>query len=242
MDQVGNCHTLGSVQHIDVANSDTSGRPGRPALGTDGPAQDHQLLLLDACEVVDVKGGIFAGHPAGMPAIGYLFPGQGSGEGTGGSALAARFETVRDLYRKVVIDAFHSQAMAPAATGLCAYLAGLRFRPPQRRVLSTVTGDVLEPGTDLRQLLVRQLCEPVRFSQALDRMVAEVSLLIEVGPGRVLSGLAARSCPDVPVVPLATDGASVTGVLCAAAAAYVLGAPVRHDPLFTATPTYHGDV
>jgi enediyne polyketide synthase len=104
-----------------------------------------------------------------------------------------------------------------------------------------VTGDVLAQGTDLRQLLVRQLCEPVRFSQALARMVADVSLLIEVGPGKVLSGLAARNCPDVPVIPLATDGASVDGVLCAAAAAYVLGAPVRHEPLFTATPTHHGD-
>jgi acyl transferase domain-containing protein len=425
MDQADDCHTLGSVQHIndhqllllgaenvtelrnriacltDLVHGPTIGRlddltaslargladqPVRAAVvaaSTDQAAQRLARLAAklgsDACEVVDVTGGIFAGQHAGTPAIGYLFPGQGSGNGAGGGALAARFETVRDLCRQVampadddpaatsvaqprivassaaglrvlsmlgieasaavghslgeltalhwagalsenallalaaargqimadasegrgamvgiaaspaevepllagepvviagyngpaqtvvagpadavtrirlaaaaadlkvaripVSDAFHSQAMAPAAAGLCAYLASLPFRPPRRRVLSTVTGDVLDPGTDLRQHLVRQLCEPVRFSQALDRMAAEVGLLIEVGPGRVLSGLAARICPDVPVIPLATDGASVAGILCAAAAAYVLGAPVRHDPLFTATPTYHG--
>ena len=63
-------------------------------------------------------------------------------------------------------------------------------------------------------------------------MAATADLLIEVGPGRVLSGLAAGIAPDVPVIPLDTDGASLAGVLSAAAAAYVLGAPVRTDVLF----------
>ena len=63
-------------------------------------------------------------------------------------------------------------------------------------------------------------------------MAADADLLIEVGPGRVLSRLAARIAPDVPVVALDTDGPSLSGVLSAAAAAYVLGATVRHDRLF----------
>ncbi|HEX8008506.1 MAG TPA: hypothetical protein VF482_19000, partial [Trebonia sp.] len=121
--------------------------------------------------------------------------------------------------------------VAPAAAELDRYLAGRRFQPLVRRVLSTMTGDVLPADTDVRQLLVRQVREPVRFSQAVNRMVPEVDLLIEVGPGRVLSGLAARIAPDTPVIPLSTDSPSLSGVLSATAAAYVLGMRVRHDRL-----------
>ena len=135
-----------------------------------------------------------------------------------------------------VSHAFHSPAVAPAAAELDRYLAGRRFRPLARCVLSTMTGDVLPADTDLRQLLVRQVREPVRFSQAVNRMAPGVDLLIEVGPGRVLSGLAARITPDTPVIPLSTDSPSLSGVLCAAAAAYVLGMGVRHDRLMAGRP------
>jgi enediyne polyketide synthase len=132
-----------------------------------------------------------------------------------------------------VSHAFHSPMVAPAAAGLQRYLTGLEFKPLTRRVLSTVTGDALSADADLHELLVRQVREPVRFSAAAGQLAATADLLIEVGPGRVLSGLAAGIAPDVPVIPLDTDGASLSGVLSAAAAAYVLGAPVRTDVLFT---------
>ncbi len=122
--------------------------------------------------------------------------------------------------------------MAPAAAGLDRYLAGGQFRPLRRRVLSTVTGDALPADADLRDLLVRQVREPVRFSEALGRLAADVDLLIEVGPGRVLGGLAAGIAPEVPAISLDTDATSLAGLLSTVAAAYVLGAPVQHDRLF----------
>ncbi|MGH3288254.1 MAG: SDR family NAD(P)-dependent oxidoreductase, partial [Streptosporangiaceae bacterium] len=131
-----------------------------------------------------------------------------------------------------VSHAFHSPMVAPAAEGLARYLAGREFKPMTRRVLSTVTGGALPADADLGELLVRQVREPVRFSAAAGQLAATADLLIEVGPGRVLSGLAAGIAPDVPVIPLDTDGASLAGVLSATAAAYVLGAPVRTDALF----------
>ncbi len=134
--------------------------------------------------------------------------------------------------RLPVSHAFHSPAVAPAAAGLDAYLAGEQFEHLARRVFSTVTGGALAADAELRHLLVTQLTEPVRFSEAVSAMAADVDLLLEVGPGRVLSGLAAAVAVDVPVIPLDTDGASLSGVLSAVAAAYVLGAPVRHDQLF----------
>ena len=352
--------------------------PVRAAIVAGSPDQAEQRLaalleVLDggARKAIDVAAGVFLGEATGAARIGYLFPGQGSGQGNGG-ALRRRFSVVRDLYQAVaapagddmiatavaqpriatssvaglrvlsllgmeasaavghslgeltalhwagamdeaallalatergrvmaeasdgggamagiavgpeqvepllageevviagyngptqtvvsgpagavervraaaaaaglvtaripVSHAFHSPAVAPAAAGLDRYLADCQFQPLTRRVLSTVTGDTLAAAADLRELLVRQVREPVRFSEALSRMAADVELLIEAGPGRVLSGLAAGIVPHVPVVPLDTDGASVAGVLSAAASAYVLGVPIRPERLFS---------
>ena len=185
----------------------------------------------------DVVEPLLSGEPVVI--AGYNGPGQ-----TVISGPAAAVERVREAAaatgvktaRIRVSHAFHSPAVAPAAAELDRYLAGQRFRPLARCVLSTLTGDVLPADADLRQLLVRQVREPVRFSQAVTRMAPGVDLLIEVGPGRVLSGLAARIAPDTPVIPLSTDGPSLSGVLGAAAAAWVLGMTVRHDQLMTARP------
>lgn len=133
--------------------------------------------------------------------------------------------------RMPVADAFHSSAMTPAADGLRTHLKDMHFRPLRRSVMSTVTGDVLQSDTDLRDLLVKQICEPVRFQQAVERMADEADLFIEVGPSQALSGHARRICPNIPAVALSTESTSLSGLLSAAAAAYVLGAPVRTDLL-----------
>ncbi|MFH9862956.1 type I polyketide synthase [Streptomyces sp. NPDC017202] len=130
-----------------------------------------------------------------------------------------------------VSHAFHSAAVAPAARAFAAHLAQERLAPLQRRVVSTVTGAPLARDTDVAQLLTRQVLAPVRFTQAVRGVAAESDLLLEVGPGRILSGLAAQSA-DTAVIALDTDGRSLTGLLQAVAAAWVLGAPVRHHELF----------
>jgi enediyne polyketide synthase len=134
--------------------------------------------------------------------------------------------------RVPVSHAFHSPAVAPAAAGLDGYLAEQEFAPLTGRVFSTVTGDVLPAGTELRDLLVRQVLEPVQFDAALSRLADDADLLLEVGPGRVLAGLAAEVAPAIPVVAMETDSTSLTGALSAVAAAYALGAPIRHGQLF----------
>jgi enediyne polyketide synthase len=174
---------------------------------------------------------------SGEPVViaGYNGPGQTvvSGPAAAVERVCGR-ATGHDLIttRIAVSHAFHSPSVAPAAAGLGAYLASQQFQPLARRVVSTVTGDTLPAGTDLRDLLIRQVLEPVRFGDAVCRMAADVDLLLEVGPGRVLSSLAADIAPAVPAVALDTDSNSLAGMLAAVAAAYVLGAPVQHDQLF----------
>ncbi|MFG2049443.1 SDR family NAD(P)-dependent oxidoreductase [Micromonospora sp. NPDC048935] len=140
----------------------------------------------------------------------------------------------RQLYctRIAVSHAFHSKAVAPAAEALAEWLRGQAFEPLRRAMYSTVTADRLAPDTDLADLLRRQVLEPVRFDQAVARLAAESDLLLEVGPGRILQGLAADIAPDLPTISMETDSMSLAGVLAAAGAAYALGAPLDHTALF----------
>jgi enediyne polyketide synthase len=132
-----------------------------------------------------------------------------------------------------VSHAFHSEAVAPAATAFGEYLAGESFRSPARQVFSTVTGTVLPDGADVASLLERQVLDPVQFTQAASALAEQSDLLLEVGPGRILRGLAADIAPAVPAISLETDGMSLVGLLSAVGAAYALGAPVNHQALFT---------
>lgn len=130
-----------------------------------------------------------------------------------------------------VSHAFHSPLVAPAAGAFAEALTDEEFGRVEGRVVSTVTGEELTPGTDIRALLHEQIIAPVLFAQATERAAEGLDLLIEVGPGRVLSGLAAEAT-DVPAIALDTDSESLRGLLSAAGAAYVAGAPVDLAPLF----------
>jgi len=135
-----------------------------------------------------------------------------------------------------VSHAFHSPLVEPAALGMAEHLAGEQFTPLRRPVVSTVTGTVLPPDTDLRELLVRQVREPVRFAEAAAAAVEGADLAVEVGPGRVLTGLLGDIAPTVPVLALDTDSTSLVPLLLVAGAAYAAGAPVRPEGLFGDRP------
>jgi enediyne polyketide synthase len=157
-----------------------------------------------------------------------------SGERGPVNAVVARARA-RGLTAEVlpVTGAFHSPLMTPAVPALEAHLAREAIHPLRRRVISTVTGRELPPGADVRALLVRQLTNPVRFDEAL-AAAGEVDLWIEVGPGRMLSGLAeaAGTSPRPPCLSLDAGGQSLQGLLHATGAAFALGAPVAVAALF----------
>ncbi|SCL71425.1 enediyne polyketide synthase [Micromonospora citrea] len=134
--------------------------------------------------------------------------------------------------RLSVGHAFHSPLMAPAAAAFAGHLRSRRFGPPLRRVASTVTGAVLTPDTDLPRHLHRQIEAPVRFASALASAAAEVDLFLEVGPGKVLTGLAREQAPDVPALAVDTDAESLSGLLAAVGAVYALGGPAAYPALF----------
>ncbi|WP_433496309.1 type I polyketide synthase [Sphaerimonospora sp. CA-214678] len=130
-----------------------------------------------------------------------------------------------------VSHAFHSPLVAPAAEAFGVRLDHESPAPVERRVVSTVTGAELDRDTDVSALLRRQITEPVRFAQAVELAAKDTDLFVEVGPGRVLGGLAAAAT-DVPAVALDTDDESLAGLLGVAGAAYVAGVPILHEELF----------
>ncbi|MCP4657498.1 MAG: SDR family NAD(P)-dependent oxidoreductase [bacterium] len=143
--------------------------------------------------------------------------------------------------RLAVSHAFHSPLMEAAVPPLAEALAGITFRPLKRRVISTVTGASLTARDDIRELLLRQVTSPVRFAAAV-AAAGEVDLWIEVGPGRVLEGLA-EELGDTPAVSLDAGGSSLRGLLGVAGAAFALGAATDVRALFDGrfTRPYHLD-
>lgn len=130
-----------------------------------------------------------------------------------------------------VSHAFHSPLVAPAAGALGAALETERFAALRGRVVSTVTGEDLDAGAGVRDLLLRQVTSPVQFERAARTACEGVELAIEAGPGRTLTGLV-RGFLDVPVIALDAGGASLAGVLAAAGAAWAVGVPLRSGALF----------
>jgi [acyl-carrier-protein] S-malonyltransferase len=97
-----------------------------------------------------------------------------------------------------VTGAFHSPMMASAAPEFEAALAATEFSPPTVPVIAAVTA---EPFTDPRRELTEALTRPVRWRETmLTLRELGVSRFVEVGPGRVLTGLAKRTLRDVELV------------------------------------------
>jgi [acyl-carrier-protein] S-malonyltransferase len=88
---------------------------------------------------------------------------------------------------------FHCSLMAPAAEKLEAELAGVRFVAPRVPVVTNVEAEPNADAARIPELLRRQVTAPVRFTESVRRMAAlGASRVLEIGPGRVLSGLVAR--------------------------------------------------
>ncbi len=71
------------------------------------------------------------------------------------------------------------------------------------RFFSSTEMAFVEPG-DVPQVMARQVMAPVKFAQSVSAVRGQVEVAVEVGPGRVLSGLVKKIAPDLTV--LSTDG------------------------------------
>jgi len=97
---------------------------------------------------------------------------------------------------------FHCALMQPAADHLRAVLANVDIRPMRCAVVSNVEATPNRDPQLVKGLLVRQVTTPVRWQECVEALANEgCTAALEVGPGKVLSGLVKRIAPQIKCVP-----------------------------------------
>ncbi|MFN8572469.1 MAG: ACP S-malonyltransferase [Gemmatimonadaceae bacterium] len=106
-----------------------------------------------------------------------------------------------------VSGAFHSPLMTPARDGLAAALASSHLSPPSVPVYANVTASPVTDAEEGRRLLVDQLTSPVRWTELVQRLVADfpTALFVEMGPGTVLTGLLKKIAPSAQTMSCGTS-------------------------------------
>jgi [acyl-carrier-protein] S-malonyltransferase len=118
-----------------------------------------------------------------------------------------------------VAGAYHSRLMASAQPKLDAELARIPLHPPAVPVVANVTALPHEDPPHIRDLLVRQVCAPVRWEDSIRWLVSQgFSRFVELGPGKALSGFLKRIAPDTTILNVA-DVASLESTAAALNAA-----------------------
>ena len=199
------------------------------------------LPLDEALALVAMRGRLMGGlPPGGMLAVplgeaevaDWLSPdlSLAAVNGPQRTVLSGPLPAIEDLERRLAArglegrrlrtsHAFHSAMLEPLLPAFAERLRAIRFQAPRIPYLSNVTGDWItaEQATD-PGFWLRQLREPVRFSTAAGRLLKQDLMLLEVGAGRALAGLARqhplfRPAEHRAVSSLAAPGASETAGL-----------------------------
>lgn len=99
-----------------------------------------------------------------------------------------------------VSGAFHSALMEPAYDGLKGKLNDMEFKKPDFPIYSNYTAKPSREPEEIRENLLKQLLNPVRWTQTLQNMHADgARKFVEAGPGNVLQGLVKRTLKNVEI-------------------------------------------
>ncbi|HET7031040.1 MAG TPA: ACP S-malonyltransferase [Candidatus Limnocylindrales bacterium] len=139
------------------------------------------------------------------------------------AAIEAAAEIAKELgARKAIIlpvsVAAHSPLMAEAAEGMRRVIEDVEFRDPVVTLLANADAREITTAAGARAELVEHLTAGVDWVAAIEHMTAAgVTTFIEVGPGRVLTGLIKRIAPDAEAIaiddPSAPDGLAVANLV-----------------------------
>jgi [acyl-carrier-protein] S-malonyltransferase len=129
-----------------------------------------------------------------------------------GAELAKTLGAKRAIVLPVSVAA-HSPLMGEAANGMREALAGVRFHEPAVPLLANADARPIETAEACRAELIDHLTAGVDWIRAVETMVAAgVTTFVEIGPGRVLTGLIKRIAPDAETI-AADDPASIDRLL-----------------------------
>jgi len=128
-------------------------------------------------------------------------PGQvviaGHAEGVEAAMEAAKARGGRKMMKLPVSAPFHSPLMEPAQAHMAPILGGLGFAKPACPLVNNVDAALVSDPEALRDGLVRQISGAVRWQATLALLLERgVTTFIELGPGKVLGGLAKRQAKE----------------------------------------------
>jgi [acyl-carrier-protein] S-malonyltransferase len=113
------------------------------------------------------------------------------------TAVQRAIEGVKQKGKKAVLlpvsAPFHSPLMKPAGARLENALEGVSVRDLEVPVVTNVEAEVNQSKDRVKELLVAQVSSPVRWEESMRRMIEKgIERVVEIGPGKVLSGLMKR--------------------------------------------------
>ena len=111
-----------------------------------------------------------------------------------------------------VSGAFHTPLMQPAMDGMSEIIATLDFQDSSVPVIGNTGAQLLTAAEQVRGELIAQLCNCVQWQRSVEHMVDEgVSTFIEIGPGKVLTGLIRRISKDADLINIG-DAEAIRGL------------------------------
>lgn len=95
-----------------------------------------------------------------------------------------------------VSGAWHSELIKGAQEEFKDFIDAAHFNTPERPMIFNVTADLAKDTDEIKSIMVRQFCSPVRWYDSMCKLIAEnVEIFVEVGPGKVLTGLLKKILP-----------------------------------------------
>ncbi|MCM1299774.1 MAG: ACP S-malonyltransferase [Firmicutes bacterium] len=154
--------------------------------------------VIEVCERVKADGDY-------VTAVNFNSPVQtviaGTRDGIAKASEAAKEAGARRAMPLAVSAAFHSELMSSAAEEFKEAVKDTVFKLPKVKFYSNVIGAELTDFSDMPELMSRHICSPVKFTDELHAMKnAGFDNFVELGPGKVLTGLVGKTLKEVRAV------------------------------------------
>lgn len=153
--------------------------------------------ITEVCNLASSEGVV---QPANFNSPGQIVI-SGSVNGVRKAMELAKQNGAKLVKELVVSGAFHSPLMSIAYDNIAIELNSIEIKNPKYKVYSNVTSLPFSDKEEIKELLVKQILAPVRWQQIIENMSKDgINKFIEVGAGRVLTGLIKRIIPSAEVI------------------------------------------
>jgi [acyl-carrier-protein] S-malonyltransferase len=167
--------------------------------GLENPGGMAAIIGLDEASLADIC------TRSGTKIANFNCPGQlvisGDKDSLNRAMKLAEDKGARRVMPLQVSGAFHTHCMQPAADSLAEIIATISFAAPQVPIIANTTAGEITTAEMAKEELLSQLCNSVLWQRSIEYMInSGVSTFIEIGPGKVLSGLIKRINKDVKTI------------------------------------------